>query len=120
MAVDELTAVIRIESQRGERQAGPQAPQSFEHGQLACVQHALETHPTGGHVHGAEREQELSSAAGATMGHEVDLEEARAAIVPVGEGADGHLALKQCPGLGETAAPSGPPLTIGLEAAVDR
>jgi len=68
------------------------------HARLALAPQGLQFDPAGGDVDGAEGEEEEAPGSAATMGDQIDLEEAGATVVPLGEGANGDLLLE--PGAG--------------------
>src|SRR5262249_59630474 len=65
---------------------------------LAFAPDGLQLDPARGDVDGAERAEEEAFGAAATVTDQIDLEEARPRIVPLGEGADGDVMLE--PGAG--------------------
>ncbi len=67
---------------------------------LAFAPDGIELDPGRGDVDGAEGVEVEALGAAATVGDEIDLHEARARIVPVGEGADGDLVLEEGAGAG--------------------
>src|SRR6266705_1170384 len=99
MSVQELTAVIRVESQQDERQLVPDRFECDEHVVLALAGYAHALGPTAGHVRGHQRVQKLTSVGAAAVGDQIDLQEANALLVPGRPGTDGTCDLSSEPGL---------------------
>ena len=73
---------------------------------LALAPDGLQLDPRGGDIDGAEGAEVEALGARAAVGDQIDLQEARLGIVPLGEGANGDLVLEPSPGpRGGGAAP---------------
>jgi hypothetical protein len=105
MVVQELAAIIGIQTEQNKGQSTADGFQRGEHIVLALAGHAHALGPAAGHVGGDQREQVLAAIADAAMGHQVDLQEADALLVPGRPGADWYLRLEERTRLGgsETA-----------------
>jgi hypothetical protein len=95
MAVQELAAVVGVESQQHKGQPATNAFQCSEDVILALARHAHAFGPAAGDDGGDQREQVLASAADAAMSNQVDLQEADALLVPRRPGAHRDLRLEQ-------------------------
>ena len=118
--VDELAAIVRIQSQQGKRQALTHGLDGGKHEMLRAMQDGHTLRPAGGDIGGGERIEKLPFDALATMRHQIDFHESRAGIIPVGIGADrdGFLEQRARFGRGQTM-----PLYLKAgwpQAAVDR
>ena len=93
MAVDELGAVVRVESQQLERQRLGHLVDASADSILALTPHRLALDPARGYslprtrygVHSGERGEVEPFGALAAVGHQVDLDESGPVLVPLGE-----------------------------------
>src|SRR2546428_3540278 len=95
--VDELAAVVAVESEQRHGQALAHAMHAPAHPLVPLVPDGLELDPGGGNVHGAEGAEVEALRTAAAVGDEIDLEEPRAGVVPLREGADGDLVAEPGP-----------------------
>src|SRR5207245_8611703 len=85
-AIDELGAVVAVEAGQGHGQPFADLVDAAAHARLTFAPQGLQLDPTGGDIDGAEGEEEEAAGGAATMGDQIDLEEAGASVVPLGEG----------------------------------
>jgi len=90
-AIEELEAVVGVEFQDGERQAGQETLERVLHDQETAAQDGDPFAPAGGHIDQLERVGVLASGGGATMVDQVDFEMAGIGQVP-GQAAGGDRA----------------------------
>src|SRR5437667_1667946 len=88
-AIDELGAVVAVEAGQGHGQSFADLVDAAAYARLALAPQGLQFDPAGGDIDGAEGEEEEAPGGATAMGDQIDLEEARARIVPLGEGTNG-------------------------------
>ena len=105
--IDERRAVVAVEPGQGDRQ--PLAHGLHPGGDpiVAFPPQGLQLDPAGHHVHRAQRVEVEALAAAAAVSDQIDLAEARARVIPVGEGPDGNLLLEPGAGVRRGGAPPG-------------
>src|SRR3990172_1959501 len=109
--VDELTAIIRVQSQQRERQTLPNELYRRPYPLLALSPNPYTFRPPTGYIHGAQGGQIEALRTLSAVGYKVYLQEAGALLLPVGKGTDWDGVLKQAPRLGggKGTTPSQPP-----------
>ncbi len=100
LVVDELGAVVRVDAGEREREVGLGGLQGLEDPPLGLVLHRAYLRPARGHIGHVQALAEVPGRVPALVAHEVDLEEPRAVLVPLGERADRDLVLEHRAGLG--------------------
>ncbi len=100
LTVQELTAVVGVDSNQGKGQQLPSVIQGSNHPLLAAVQQRQTFRPTGGDIGERQGLQECTLGAPTAMRHQIDLHAARPGVVPILEGAHRNLPLEQRPRLG--------------------
>jgi hypothetical protein len=90
----------QVDAEQGEGQAGAHVEKRLEGPPAGAVTHHARFGPAAGHVGAAEAVGELAARIAALVADQVDLDEAGAALVPLGEGAHRDLALQQAARLG--------------------
>jgi hypothetical protein len=120
VVVDELASVVRVDTEQGERQDGRYLDHRLVHPPLSLVAQRADLGPAGGHVGQGQGLTELAPGLTPIVPHQIDLEEAGAGLVPLGEGADRDLAAKQRSGLGTAPAPDLQAAAVRSQQSVDR
>src|SRR6266851_6552141 len=109
--VDELAAVVAVESEQRHGQALAHAMHAPAHPLVPLAPDGLELDPGGGDVDGAEGAEVEALRAGPAMRDEIDFEKSGPRVVPLREGADGDLVAEPGPdprGGGPAQGPGGP------------
>ena len=104
--VDELRAVVAVETDEGNRQPLPDVMDRPAHAPLTFAPDGFELDPHRGDVHGAEGAEVEALGTAAAVGDQIDLAEAGARVVPLGEGADRDLLPEPGPGARARGAPA--------------
>jgi len=95
--VDELAAVVRIQSQKRKGQSSAYAVYPRPYSVLAFTPYSHTLRPAAGYIYCAQGSQIESFSALAAMGYQIYLHESRPVLLPVGEGPDRYRALKKAP-----------------------
>jgi hypothetical protein len=98
--IEKGAAIVRADSQEGKGKASADGFKPEEYSLLTAVGAGLAFRPTSGDVGQIQSEEELSVGRTAAMGDQVDFGETGALVIPIHEGADGDLVLKQAAGFG--------------------
>src|SRR5208337_1054527 len=109
--IEKLRAVVTVDAEQGDGEALVGTLEAPKDVFLGLVENADRLGPTGediGHGEGAQEARECRST---VVPHQIDFDESRHDIIPVGKGADGDLTLEKATRMGERAA---------LEEPVDR
>src|SRR5579862_4320855 len=89
--VDELGPVVAVDAFEQEGQTVPDRFQAGEHGPLSSVGESDALGPSGSDIGRGERVEELARRRVSTVGDQVDLQETRQGVLPVGEGVQRDL-----------------------------
>jgi hypothetical protein len=114
MPVDELAAIVRIQSAQGKRQLLGDRGERLEDAVLTFTHDRLPLDPAGVNVHGIQGMQKLPGGRCAGMGHQIDFQIAGARDVPVIR-LDGDQMLEQGAGPGGPVEPSLQPVLVRVE-----
>lgn len=119
VGVDEGVVVIGVEAEQEEGHAGPDDGESLEDPPLAAVGDGLCLKPSGGVVNDRQGMDVLPAEALAATGDEGHFGKTGAALIPLGEGADGDVRFEQTPRPGGGDAPGLRGTTVGSQLAID-
>src|SRR4030081_3316731 len=89
---------VGVQAEERKWQSAPDFGQLLEDRLFTLITHPTAEHPAGSHVHRAQGEEELPSAGRPAMSHQIDLQEPRPSVIPIGEGFDGTWLRKSEPG----------------------
>src|SRR5262249_18302593 len=99
MTVDEFAAVVTVEPHQRHRQPLAHAMDRTPHALLVLAPDGLELDPRRRDIDGAERTEVEALRAAATVGDQIDFQEAGPGIVPLRERADGDLLPQEVAGV---------------------
>ena len=119
VVVDELAAVVGIDTQQGKGEVLTDVVDGATHSLLTLAHHAPAGYPAGGDVHGAEGIEVLAFGGFPAVGHQVYFQEAGLVLVPFSEGASGDGGLEQGTGPGGGEGSPVLRMAVGTEQAVD-
>jgi len=88
--VDELAAIVGVQTQEGKRESLGDMMHSASHPVLTLTPDPTAFYPACGHIHGAQAGEIETFGTLAAVCHQVHFEETGAVLIPVGKGANGY------------------------------